>query len=208
MKLQLNLAETPVVNTNRFVLLNHIRRATRQSHEQLENTPPFKGLLDNPNPTQQLKEMLAVLDVCHNHWLPALKTTLPTALKSYVLLLEKVPSGSATGITKGQQSHIVTPIVTPINTPAQAMGYIYVLFGSARGAKTIVKSMEKMPCMANTPEQMRYFYAMKTLAEAHFTQFILNFEQTAISEQLDHQNICDAASQAFTEIQGYCLKTR
>ena len=137
--------DTTARETDLEQFTKRLRKETAESHQQLEENPLSKALLDPQVSLTDyqvyLSKMYGVTAACEEQVFPLIGNVVPDLTKRYKLdyLISDL---RATGLHDEQISEIPVPEFTA-NSPAEALGIAYVVEGSTLGGRVIYKHIHQ-----------------------------------------------------------------
>ena len=192
--------EVSVFEKDQESFIKTLRKETAESHQNLEDNPLSKALLD-PDVTladyqAYLSKLYGVTVACENQVFPELASVLTDLSERYKAhLIEK--DLIATGFTEEQIKGL--PIHQfHFSGLSEAIGIMYVLEGSTLGGKVIYKHIHEK--LGLTPESgAAYLWGYGTQTGTLWKSFVSTLIQVAVENNGDPR-IIDSAKMTFTEI--------
>lgn len=174
-------------------LLTRLRQATASQHDAIEALLRLDGEIAGPH----YRQVLAGFAVFLGAWEPAVRAALPADLQDWF------DARSRLGLLRQDlQVLAVTPPAASgeiaralaVGTPAEALGSMYVLEGSALGGQVITRTVART--LGLTPGTgAAYFHGWGECTGANWRAFRQVLEQRV--PQVDHQAAADAAVRTF-----------
>ncbi|KAA0989902.1 biliverdin-producing heme oxygenase [Dyadobacter aurulentus] len=194
------MSEVSVFEMAQESFIKTLRKETAESHQNLEDNPLSKALLD-PDVTladyqAYLSKLYGVTVVCEKQVFPELASVLPDLSERYKAhLIEK--DLLATGLTDAQIQALPVHHFH-FSRRSEAIGIMYVLEGSTLGGKIIYKHIHEK--LGFTPESgAAYFWGYGTQTGTLWKSFVSILTQFA-AENNDDPLVIESAKKTFTEI--------
>ncbi|CAG5070506.1 hypothetical protein DYBT9623_03051 [Dyadobacter sp. CECT 9623] len=180
-----------------------LRNVTAESHQNLEDNPISRALLDPDvtlaNYQLYLSKIYGVILACEKQIFPLLTDIVPDLgerHKSHLIIKDLEATGMPAQDTAALPLHQFE-----FDGVSEAMGIMYVLEGSTLGGKIIFKHIHEK--LGLTPETgAAYFWGYGTQTGILWKSFISVFTQFADNSN-DQPGIIDSAKQTFTVIDNW-----
>jgi heme oxygenase len=190
-------------------IMSRLREETASNHEQIENNPYAKAIM---NQTLSLEQYIVYLEKFYGFIKPAerviaqltgwgeIGASLRERAKSPLLESDLL----ALGRTQEEVAQLPECTELPeLYSTAQALGYLYVIEGSTMGGQMITKQVRKFLPEAETEGKgTQYFNAYGTETRAKWAEFRELVEQSVTSDEAALQTV-EAAKRTFTTLEAW-----